>query len=108
MVGMLTLFFALFLPSAHAAGTSDAITAGVTGGLKNVYGILEKLIVGVATVFLALNLFKLFWGSQRDMDACKKYIIVCIVVIMVVLLAPTLVSEVAGWFGTGHWEETFG
>ena len=90
-----------------ATGAADAITQGVSNGTRQMWMILVGIVGPVATIALAVCAFKVLWGSQRAADDAKNTAIKIVVVIAVVLMAPSLISVIRGWF-TSQSSWTFG
>ena len=62
-------------------------------------------MVPIAAICFAWNAFKVLFGGERGMEQAKKNILIIVIVLALVFLAPPIIKEVGGWFGTGHWSE---
>ena len=62
-------------------------------------------LVPIAAICFAWNAFKVLFGGERGMEQAKKNILIIVIVLALVFLAPPIIKEVGGWFGTGHWSE---
>ena len=92
---------AAILMVASAAGTSTTITTGVKSGAKQLFNLMEAVVVPVAAVCFAWNAFKVLFGGERGMEQAKKNILIIVLVLGLVFLAPPVVNEVGGWFNSG-------
>lgn len=95
----------LLVASAAPSTTGSAITNGVKGGAQQLFNLMEAVVIPIGAICFAWNAFKVFFGGERGMEQAKKNILLIVVVLALVFLAPPIVKEVGGWFGSGHWGE---
>lgn len=88
-----------------SAAPASTITAGITDGAQQLFNLMESVVVPIAAICFAWNAFKVLFGGERGMEQAKKNILIIVIVLALVFLAPPIIKEVGGWFGTGHWSE---
>jgi len=103
-VAVMMLAATLVVASAGPTTTST-ITTGITGGAQQLFNLMESVVVPIAAICFAWNAFKVLFGGERGMEQAKKNILIIVIVLALVFLAPPIVKEVGGWFGSGHWSE---
>ncbi|SDD59231.1 hypothetical protein [Peptococcus niger] len=110
LIGALVLGIGLLLPDcALAAGDpGTAIQTGVKKGSGAIWKIMTAVVVPIAAVLFAWNVFRAIFGGERGMESAKRNIFTIIVVIALVLLAPVIVKQIGGWFGKGEDGGVFG
>lgn len=98
------LVAAMVLMSGTAAGT-QSITDGIKNGAKQLFELMESIVVPIAAVCFAWNGLKVLFGGERGMEQAKKNMLIIIIVLALVFLAPLIVVEVSKWFndGKGTW-----
>lgn len=90
----------LFLLAAPAFATSTTIEAEVKSGAKSVYDLFKAVLAPIAVVAVVWNVFKALFLGERGMEGAKKGILIILCIVVLVYLAPVIVSTVAGWFSS--------
>lgn len=108
VVGLVLAMGLLFPDFAFAANPGDAIQKGVKQGSGAIWRIMTAVVVPVAAVLFAWNVFRAIFGGERGMESAKRNIFTIIIVIALVLLAPVIVQQIGGWFGKGSDGGVFG
>ena len=98
---LLAIVFALLFQLAALASDSeisDKAGAYITGATKTATSVLYRIIrtatTVVAVAFLAFGAIQIMTGTEREIQRWGKYVLLCIVVIAVVWLAPSIVKGV--------------
>ena len=89
--------------SMPAMADSGAIINGISNGTQQIWNILVGIVAPIAAVALAICAIKIIWGGQRAAEEAKSTAIKIVIGIAIVLLAPSIVSAVRGWFTTSTW-----
>ncbi len=87
---------------ALADGVSE-ITSGIVGGTQKIWNILVAVVAPIAAVSLAICAVKILWGGQKAAEEAKSTAIRIVIGVALVLLAPSLVKAVKGWFTASEW-----
>lgn len=99
IVGVSCAMALMAMASAFAtADAANAIQQGITDGVMQLYNIMLAVVLPVAVLCLAWNMFKVFVGGERGMEQAKKNMVVTIAIIAVVYLAPAIITQVGKWF----------
>ncbi len=93
--GMVMVFAMMMMVQVFATGQLET---GIQTGMGQIYKLIQTIVIPVAAVVLSWNAFKAFTGGQKGMEEAKKNIFACLAVIVLVLLAPVIVTTVQGWF----------
>ena len=83
-------------------GTSSTITdisSGIQSGVSEAYNLIKAIVLPIAALCLAWCAIKAIFGGQRGMEEAKKFALIIVCAVAVVLLAPLIIQTVAGWFG---------
>lgn len=88
---------------AFANGDVSTITNGISNGAQQIWNILVGVVAPIAAVALAFCAFKILWGGQRAAEEAKSTAIKIVIGIAIVLLAPSIISAVKGWFTQSTW-----
>lgn len=86
-----------------ALADSGAIISGISNGTQQIWNILVGVVAPIAAVALAICAIKIIWGGQRAAEEAKSTAIKIVIGIAIVLLAPSIVSAVRGWFTASTW-----
>lgn len=99
LIGLYWSIFAIM----PAMATSDAISEGIKSGTEQIWKVLVAIVAPLGAVALAIQAIKILWGGQRAAEEAKSAAIKIIVAIAIVLLAPSLVGVIKGWFKEASW-----
>ncbi len=86
-----------------AAADSGEIISGISNGTQQIWNILVGVVAPIAAVALAVCAIKIIWGGQRAAEEARSTAVKIVIGIAVVLLAPSIVSAIKGWFTASAW-----
>lgn len=88
------------LCTATPAYAAENIASGIESGLDKVYDILKTIVIPIAVVACAICGIKIIWGNQKSAEEGKSALVRIVLGLAFLFLAPLLVKEIAGWFGS--------
>lgn len=88
----------LALAASKGSGAGGAIEKGVEDGAGAIWKVLTAVVLPIAAVLFAWNVFRAIFGGERGMESAKRNIFIIVVVIALVFLAPIIIDQVGGWF----------
>lgn len=77
---------------------ADSIESKIAGGMQDVYKVIIAICVPIAVIAFAFAGFQAFAGGEKGMEKAKKTALYTIIALGVILLAPIIINQVAGWF----------
>lgn len=90
--------------NALPAVASDAISQGINSGAEQLWNIAVAIVAPLGAVALAFCAVKIIWGGARAAEEAKNTAVKIIIGIAIVLLAPSLIGTIRGWFkGKATW-----
>ena len=95
---VLTVSIILSMALMVLAAPEDTIEAGIREGSSRIYSILCTVMLPVAGVILAWNIFKALVYGEKGMEQAKKTIFMLVIVMAGVWLTPYIVYTVNSWF----------
>lgn len=90
------------------ADEGDQIAQNITAGTGRIWNILTVIVAPIAGITLCICAVQILWGGQRATENAKNTVVKIIVVIAIVLLAPTIINQIGTWFSKGTWSFNFG
>lgn len=100
MVFAAALLFLLCIP-AFATGTGDTgttITNEVKKGAKEIYDIFKGILAPIAVVMIVWSVIKALFFGDKGMETAKRSMLIILGCVILVYLAPLMVTTVAEWF----------
>lgn len=116
-LGMSMMVLAVLLittQSAFAADTvtsasGNAIVAAVDSGMHSLWVLFKAIVTPIAVIALCVCIAGLFGGSEKTISASKAKVMGVALGIILIFLAPSLVSMVVEWFSSAStWITTSG
>lgn len=103
VAGVMTALYcaAVTMIPAYASADVGGITAGIASGTQAVWDILKAIVLPIAAIMLAVCGVKLIWGGQRAAEEAKSLIVKIVIGVGLVMIAPSAVSVMKGWFNSG-------
>lgn len=83
-----------------SGATIETIANGIRGGLRQVYQMLGLIVIPVAVVALAYCGFNVIWGGDKGMDKARSTFVHLVIGLVLVFLAPLIISAMAKWFSS--------
>lgn len=96
---------ALFLKTAYATfdakplETDGKLVTTITTGFATIYALLSKIVPWVAVIMIAVTLFKIITGDDKQVQASKKQLIWIAVGLVGFFLAKPIVEAIQTAFG---------
>lgn len=100
---VMTSIYCAMVTAMPVLASEDEITQGIIGGTEKIWNIIVGIVGPLAAIALAVCAVKILWGGQRAAEEAKGTAIKIIIGIALVLLAPTIVNAIRGWFTQGTW-----
>ena len=101
VAGFMTAAYCMMMTTVPAlAADISNITSGIASGTQAIWDILKAVVLPIAAIMLAVCGVKLIWGGQRAAEEAKSLIVKIIIGVGLVMIAPSLVSTMRGWFGS--------
>lgn len=91
----------LLMMMAFPALAADSIESRIAGGMQDVYKVIIAVCVPIAVIAFAFAGFQAFAGGEKGMEKAKKTALYTIIALGIILLAPIIINQVAGWFESG-------
>jgi hypothetical protein len=82
------------------AFAEDGLNSAFTTGIQKLWELLRGISYGIGVIALAIAAFRLVLGGQKGMESAKQDIIRIVLFAALLLLAPTVLSTIFGWFSS--------
>lgn len=100
LFGLAALLLILLISPAFATSATSTIETEVKRGAGSVYNLFKAILAPIAVVVVVWNVFKALFLGERGMEGAKKGILITLCIVVIVYLAPVIVTNVAGWFSS--------
>jgi len=98
---------ALMVPMERAYAASDVISQATGTLFGSIYQIIRTAAVAAAAVSIGICAIRMITGGEGGMEKAKKTCLWTLAGLIVVLLAPLVITTVKGWAASGSYSSHF-
>lgn len=101
---VVVFFITICIPAYADTGdiSAYAVKNRLVSGSQEIYNIFVAIVAPVSVAFVAATAFAAFFDGERGMDRVKRRMGIVLLALIMVYLAPLIVSQVSTWFTTSN------
>ena len=104
---VLTMCISMFCALSCTVFADDGIVSNIASGMGEMFQILRAIVIPVAVIALVFAGYQVLMGGEKGMETAKKTVVSIIVAVALVMVAPLILEQVAGWFGDASENQVF-